>query len=254
MRARGATGLRPVAQLEAVSEARWSVRAAHDPITIAIAEDSYLIRESLLHMLGGHGSVEIVAECSDPETLELAIERESPRVLVTETHMLRSIRPDGIDLAARLQRTHPGVGILVLTSAPDLALVEQLFDAGPGGRGYLLKHKIRHSGELIDAIEAVDRGESVMEPEILGTLMRTNTQTEDSQLTELTARERELLALVAEGQSNSAIAESLVVTKRAVEKHLNSIFPKLGLPASESERFSRRVKAALIFVEEQAQP
>jgi DNA-binding NarL/FixJ family response regulator len=246
--------LRPVAQLGALSEARWSARAAHDPITIAIAEDSYLIRESLVHMLGGHGSVEIVAVCSDPDTLELAIERESPRVLVTETHMLRSTRPEGIDLAARLRRTHPEVGVLVLTSAPDLALVEQLFDGGASGRGYLLKHKIRHSGELIDAIEAVVRGESVMDPEIVGRLVRTNTQTEDSPLTKLTARERELLALVAQGQSNGAIAESLVVTKRAVEKHLNSIFSKLGLPASESERLSRRVKAALIFVAEQAQP
>jgi DNA-binding NarL/FixJ family response regulator len=220
-------------------------------IPVAIAEGSYLIRESLVHLLGGHERVEIVAVCSDREGLELAIERELPRVVVTEIRMRDSTSPEGIRLTARLRETHPGVGVLVLTRDADVEYAEQLFDRGTSGRGYLLKHAIRHSGELIAAIEAVDRGESVMDPEIVGALAGATKRTARSPLAELTARERELLALVAEGKSNGAIAESLVLTKRAVEKHLNSIFRKLGLQESGSGHVNRRVTAALIFVTEQ---
>ena len=136
----------------------------------------------------------------------------------------------------------------MLTQDADAGYVEQLLEHGSSGRGYMLKHRIRHSGELISAIEAVARGESVVDPAVMSALVGTTPRCASSSLAELTVRERQLLALVAEGKSNAAIAESLVVTKRAVEKHLNSIFRKLGLEASRSTHLSRRVTAALMFI------
>lgn len=238
---------RPVL-LRGVPQAR---RVADGPITIVIAEDSYLIRESLVYMLGGHDRVEIVAVCSDPAAVEFAIAWERPRVVLTETRMLGSSPSEGIEFAARLRRTNPNVAVLVLARDADAGYAEQLLYPGSGGRGCLLKHGIRHSGELIGAIEAVARGELVVDAGIVSAAVRTTGRYPRSSLAELTARERELLAHVAEGKSNAAIAESLVITKRAVEKHLNSIFPKLGLEASRSAHISRRVKAALMFLAEQ---
>jgi DNA-binding NarL/FixJ family response regulator len=235
-----------------LGEVPGTLQVADGPITVVIAEDSYLIRESLVHMLGGQDRVEIVAVCTDPAALEFAIAGERPRVVITETRMLGSTPSEGIELAARLRRTNPNVAVLVLTRDADAGYVEQLLEHdGSSGRGYVLKHRIRHSGELISAIEAVARGESVVDPEIVSALVRRTRRWPPSPLAELTVRERQLLALVAEGQSNAAIAESLVITKRAVEKHLNSIFHKLGLEASRSTHISRRVTAALMFISEQ---
>ena len=221
------------------------------PVTVAIAEDSYLIRESLLHMLGHDDRVEIVAVCADWPTLESAIEEEQPRVILTEIRMPYCEGPEGLRVASRLRRTHPGIGVLVLSQYSDPAYAEQLLESGSSRRGYLLKERIRHRGELIAAIEAIDRGESVLDPKIVDVLMRARTRAAHSPLEGLTPREHELLAMIAQGKSNTAIAEALVLTKRAVEKHVNSIFYKLGLPAAESEHVSRRVKAALIFLSEQ---
>ena len=229
---------------------RRALRAVADPITVVVAEDSYIIRESLARMLGDHNGVEVAAVCPDLWALEQAIDRCRPDVVVTELTIPPSTGHEGIVLAAQLRRNHPGVGVLVLSRDLDVGAAEELFHPNAGGRGYLLKQGIRHSGELIRAIEAVHRGESAVDPEIVGAMMRTSSRAERSPLSMLTPRERELLALVAEGKSNAAIAESLVLTKRAVEKHVNSIFRKLGLQASGSEQFSRRVKAALIFVAE----
>ncbi len=228
-----------------------TLRVADGPITVVIAEESYLIRESLVYMLGGYDRVEIVAVCSDPAALEFALAWERPRVVLTETRMLGSTPSEGIEFAARLRRTNPDVAVLVLARGGDAGYVEQLLERGSGGRGCLLKHCIRHSGELICAIEAVARGELVVDPGIVSALVRTTGRYPRLSLEELTARERELLAHVAEGKSNAAIAKSLFITKRAVEKHLNSIFPKLGLEASRSAHISRRVKAALMFLAEQ---
>jgi DNA-binding NarL/FixJ family response regulator len=228
-----------------------ALRAVPNPITIAVAEDSYIIRESFARMLCGHDGVEVAAVCPDLWALEQAIDRFHPDVVITEITIRPSTGHEGIVLAAQLRRTHPGIGVLVLSRDLDVEAAEQLFHPNASGRGYLLKQRIRHSGELITAIEAVHRGESAVDPEIVTAMMRTSSRAERSQLSTLTPRERQLLALVAEGRSNAAIAESLVLTKRAVEKHVNSIFRKLGLQTSGSEQFSRRVKAALIFVAQQ---
>ena len=221
------------------------------PIPVALAEGSYLIRESLVQMLHVHTGVELVAVCADRDALEEAIECRRPRVVLTDVRMLHSTGPDGIQLADRLRQRHPRVGVLVLADNANAERLEQLFASGSARRGVLLKHQIRHSRELIVAIEAVDRGETVMDPELVSALIGTKAQPAHSPLAQLTARERGLLALLAEGQSNAAIAESLVITKRAVEKHVNSIFHKLGLEASRSAHISRRVTASLIFLAEQ---
>ncbi len=220
-------------------------------VRVAIAEDSYLIRESLLHLLGDDDRVEVVAVCGDSSTLAAALESAGPEVIVMEIRLPPADGPEGIRIAQRLRQTHPDLGVLILSQYADPEYAEQLLASGSSHRGYLLKERIRHRGELIAAIEAVARGESVFDPKIVDVLVQARSRGERSPLTDLTPRELELLRMIAEGKSNGAIAESLFLTKRAVEKHVNSIFVKLGLPPSESEHVSRRVKAALIFLAEQ---
>jgi DNA-binding NarL/FixJ family response regulator len=142
------------------------------PVPVAIADGSYLIRESLVQMIRAHNGVELVAVCADRGALEAAIERERPRVVLTEIRMRHSTAPDGIQLAARLRQTHPHVGVLMLAGDTNAQYVEQLLESGSGRRGFLLKHKIRDSGELIAAIEAVDRGETVVDPALICVLIR----------------------------------------------------------------------------------
>ena len=220
------------------------------PIGVVIVEDSYLIRESLVHLLSSDGRVEVVGACGDSKSLGALIERGRPRVIVTEVRVPPRRGPEGIRIAQRLRGTHPDLGVLILSQYGDPAYAELLLETGSSHRGYLLKERIRHREELIEAIQAVARGESVFDPKIVELLIRARGRAEQSPLRELTPRELELLKLLAEGKSNAAIAASMVLTKRAVEKHVNSIFVKLSLPATESEHVSRRVKAALIFLGE----
>ena len=220
-------------------------------VRVAIAEDSYLIRESLLHLLSDDDRVEIVAVCGDANTLTAALEDAGPEVIVMEIRLPPADGPEGIRIAQRLRQTHPDLGVLILSQYADPEYAEQLLASGSSHRGYLLKERIRHRGELIAAIQAVARGESVFDPKIVDVLVQARSRGERSPLTDLTPRELELLRMIAEGKSNGAIADSLFLTKRAVEKHVNSIFVKLGLSPSESEHVSRRVKAALIFLAEQ---
>jgi DNA-binding NarL/FixJ family response regulator len=155
---------------------------------------------------------------------------------------------EGIAVAARLRETDPNVGVVVLSQYAEPAYALSLLGEGTGGRAYLLKERIRDKDELIRAIKAVARDGSVIDPTIVDVLIDARSRASKSKLSELTARERQLLAEIAAGKSNSAIAESLVLTKRAVEKHVNSIFSKLNLP--ETHDVSRRVKATLIFLSE----
>ncbi len=221
------------------------------PIGVVIVEDSYLIRESLVHLLSGDGRVEVVGVCGDSNKLGALIERTRPRVIVTEIRVPPRRGPEGIRIARRLRETHPELGVLILSQYGDPAYAESLLETGASHRGYLLKERIRHREELLEAIEAVARGESVFDPKLVELLIRARGRAEQSPLRGLTPRELELLKLLAEGKSNAAIAASMVLTKRAVEKHVNSIFVKLGLPATDSDHVSRRVKAALIFLAEQ---
>ena len=221
------------------------------PIRVVLAEDSYVIREFLTMALSGAPEVELMAVCCNGKELETAIGTWHPDVVLTDIRMPPSGADEGLRVAARLRETNPEVGVVVLSQYAEPAYALGLLDKGTGGRAYLLKERIRDKAELLRAIEAVARGRSVIDPAIVDVLIEARSRAAQSRLSELTPRERELLAEIAKGKSNGAIAESLVLTKRAVEKHVNSIFAKLDLP--ETEDVSRRVKATLIFLSEEEQ-
>ena len=215
---------------------------------MAIAEDAYLIREVLTTMLNEAPQIDLVAVCSNATELRSAVDRRHPDVVVTDIRMPPSGTDEGIRFATALRESNPQIGVVVLSQYAEPAYALALLEHGTGGRAYLLKERIRNRAELIGAIQAVAAGGSVIDPSIVDVLIEAQTRTANSRLAELTPRERELLAEIATGKSNGAIAESLFLTKRAVEKHVNSIFAKLDLP--ESQDVSRRVKATLIFLSE----
>jgi DNA-binding NarL/FixJ family response regulator len=223
--------------------------SARTPIGIVIAEDSYMIREFLTTMLAAAPEVELLAVCSNAKELQQAIDKWSPEVVVTDIRMPPSGNDDGIRVAARLRETSPNVGVVVLSQYAEPAYALALLDKGTGRRAYLLKERVRKRDELVGAIEKVAQGGSIIDPAIVDVLIEARSRAAHSRLSELTVRERELLAEIAAGKSNGAIAESLFLTKRAVEKHVNSIFAKLDLP--ETQDVSRRVKATLIFLAEE---
>jgi len=222
---------------------------AAQPVRLVVADDSYMIREFLIAALNAAADVELVAVATNGKELEKAIEVWEPDVVVTDIRMPPSGAEEGVRIAARLRETHPDVGVVVLSQYAEPAYAISLLEHGTGGRAYLLKERIRDREELIAAILAVARGGSAIDPIIVDVLIEARCKAPKSKLSELTPRERELLAEIAAGKSNAAIAESLVLTKRAVEKHVNSIFSKLNLP--ESQDLSRRVKATLIFLSEE---
>ena len=224
-------------------------RVDRTPIRVAVAEDSYVIREFLTTTLGSSPQIELVAVCTNGTELERAITTADPEVIVTDIRMPPSGADEGIRIATGLRETRPHVGVVVLSQYAEPAYAVALLDRGTGGRAYLLKEGVRNRQELIDAIETVARGGSVIDPTIVEVLIEARSRAANSRLSQLTPRERELLAEIATGKSNGAIAKSLVLTKRAVEKHVNSIFSKLGL--RETDDVSRRVKATLIFLSEE---
>jgi DNA-binding NarL/FixJ family response regulator len=224
-------------------------RARH-PIRVVVAEDSYLIRESLSQMLDDEPGIELLAVCADGDELRAKIDSLDPEVVITDIRMPPSGGEEGIRIARRLRETHPQTGVVVLSQYAEPAYALALLDEGAGGRSYLLKQNLHNRRALLDTIEEVAGGGSRIDALVVETLVRAQSHKARSPLNELTPRERELLAQIAEGKSNQAIAQSLVITKRAVEKHVNSIFLKLGLTQSEGGS-SRRVKAALIFLADQ---
>ena len=218
-------------------------------IRVALAEDSYVIREFLTATLSAAPEIELVAVCTNGKELRTAIATWNPEVVLTDIRMPPSGADEGVRIASALRDTRPDVGVVVLSQYAEPAYALSLLQQGTGGRAYLLKERIRDKEQLIDAIKAVARGGSVIDPMIVDVLIEARSRAAKSQLSELTPRERELLAEIAAGKSNTAIAESLVLTKRAVEKHVNSIFSKLNLP--ETQDVSRRVKATLIYLSEE---
>ncbi len=215
-------------------------------LRVAIADDSYLVREGLTKLLDGDPLLELSAVCEDTYSLLDAVARVAPHVVVTDIRMPPFREREGIRLAAGLRETHPEVGVVVLSQYADPVMALELFAGGSHGRAYLLKERIGDRNELVEAIQAVADKRSVVDPKIIDLLIAERSRASASPLDELTGREREVLAEVATGKSNAAIAAQLFLTKRAVEKHINAIFMKLNL--RESEDISRRVKAALIFL------
>ena len=219
------------------------------PIRVVLAEDSYIIREFLAATLSSAPQVELMAVCCNAKELQRAIEVWSPDVVLTDIRMPPAGTDEGIRIAAELRDSAPEVGVVVLSQYAEPAYVLALLERGTGRRAYLLKERIRKRDELISAIEMVAQGGSVIDPKIVDVLIQARSRATHSRISQLTPRERELLSEIASGKSNGAIAESLFLTKRAVEKHVNSIFSKLDLP--ETQDVSRRVKATLIFLAEE---
>lgn len=215
-------------------------------LRVVVAEDSFLIREFLEEMLSSSPEIELLETCSNGKELLAAVERSHPDVVMLDIRMPPSGDGEGIRVAGRLRETDPDIGVVVLSQYAEPAYALALLDHGTSRRAYLLKERIRSRQDVIGAIEAVATGGSVIDPAIVDVLIEARARARDMRLSQLTGREREVLAEIASGKSNGAIAEKLVLTKRAVEKHVNSIFSKLDL--AEGEDTSRRVKATLIYL------
>ena len=222
------------------------------PIRVVVAEDAFLVREAVTRLLSDTPDVEMVASVGDRATLMATVEAEQPDVVVTDIRMPPTDSDEGILVAAELRATHPQTGVVVLSQYAEPAYVLKLLENGSARRAYLLKERVHHRGQLADAVRAVHDGGSYIDPKVVELLARSRERAADSPLAVLTPRERETLAEIAQGKSNEAIAESLVLTKRAVEKHINAIFMKLNLASAPD--VSSRVKAALLFLAESGSP
>jgi DNA-binding NarL/FixJ family response regulator len=221
-------------------------RGAMGVIRVALAEDNVLLREGISRLVSANEEFELVGAASDLPQLLAVVAEHDPDVVVTDIRMPPTGTDEGIQAAAWLRENHPRVGVVVLSqyTAPGYAVA--LLEHGSAGRGYLLKERVASVDELARAIRTVAQGGSVIDPMVVDELVRARSQERQSSLSSLTPRESEILAEMAQGKSNSAIAATLFVTERAVEKHTNSIFAKLGL--SEEKDVNRRVKAVLVFL------
>jgi len=215
-------------------------------IRVVLGEDSYLAREGITRVLADEDDIEVVATCEDLDSLRAAIDEASPDVVLTDIRMPPTNTDEGIRLAAELRTTHPEIGVVVLSQHAEPLYATKLLEQGSDRRAYLLKERVNDRSGLSRALHEVAAGGSVIDPRVVEGLLAVQRQRSDSRLDALTPREQEILALIAEGWSNSAIADRLVITKRAVERHINSIFLKLDL--GDYEDVSRRVKAALLYL------
>ena len=215
-------------------------------VSVALADDNLIVREGLAQLLDRQPDIEVVAMCGDLDSVMDAVDDQQPDVVLTDIRMPPTHTDEGIRLAALLRERHPDVGVVVLSNYAEPGFAMALLESGSEGRAYLLKERVQSPTQLAAAIHSVAAGGSVMDPKVVEPLVTARTRNEDSPLADLTTREREVLSEIAQGKSNAAIAESLVLTKRAVEKHINSIFLKLNL--SEVEDVSKRVKATLLYL------
>jgi DNA-binding NarL/FixJ family response regulator len=212
-------------------------------VRVAIAEDSVLLRAGLARLLDDAG-FEVVAQCGDADDLLLKVRSYSPDVAIVDIRLPPTHNDEGLRAALEIRAKHPSVGVLVLSQYVELGLALKLLADSAEGVGYLLKDRISDVNDFVAALRRVAAGGSALDPIIVSTLV--SRQRPDDPLAELTPREREVLELMASGSSNQGIAEKLVITVRAVEKYVSSIFSKLGLPSTGSE--SRRVLAVLTFL------
>jgi len=219
-------------------------------VRVVLADDNLLVRQGVQRLLEAQDDIEVAATCADLDTLLAAVEAERPDVVLTDIRMPPTGLDEGIRAAERLRTSHPSVGVVVLSQHDDAAYAVALLGAGSGRRAYLLKDRVADPESLVGAIREVARGGSVIDPKVVETLVAARAQAAHSPLGELTPREREVLAEMAQGKNNAAIARALVLTPRAVEKHINAIFAKL--PLGEDSGVDRRVKAVLLFLSESA--
>jgi DNA-binding NarL/FixJ family response regulator len=216
-------------------------------VRVVIAEDLALLRDGLTRLLEAHDA-EVVAAVADGDALVAAVARHAPDVAVVDVRLPPTFTDEGIRAALRARRERPGLPVLVLSQYVERTYAAELLSDGAGGVGYLLKDRVADPREFVDAVRRVAAGGTALDPEAVAQLL--GARGDDGPLSELTPREREVLALMAEGRTNGAIAERLVVTDGAVEKHVSNIFLKLGLRPSDADH--RRVLAVLAWLGEDA--
>jgi DNA-binding NarL/FixJ family response regulator len=216
-------------------------------IRVALGEDNALLRDSIGRVIATEDGMDLVGTAEDYDSVLSLVERERPDVLVTDIRMPPSNTDEGIRVAAELRRRQPGVGVVVLSQHAHPAYAMSLLEQGSAGRAYLLKERVGEIDELLHAIREVVAGRSMIDPEIVDLLV-TGGRAPASALERLTPREREVLAEMASGKNNAAIARTLVLSDGAVEKHINSVFLKLGVTFEPDG--NRRVMAVLRWLSE----
>jgi DNA-binding NarL/FixJ family response regulator len=213
------------------------------------AEDNYLVREGTVALLAETGEIEVIATAASKDELLAAVEEHGPDAVLTDIRMPPTGTDEGIDAARTIRSEHPQIGVVVLSQFADDAYAYELLRDGAEGLGYLLKERVADVEEVVRALNEVSKGGSVLDPRVVEALVSAKDRMVHSPLASLTDREREVLSLMAQGRNNAGIAETLFLTERAVEKHINSMFHKLGL--SEEPNVHRRVMAVLAFLQEQ---
>jgi DNA-binding NarL/FixJ family response regulator len=214
-----------------------------DSITVAIAEDSAILRDGLVQLLTDRGFI-VLAAVSDGSALQRAVEADPPDVAVVDVRMPPTFTDEGLRAALALRQSHPDVGILVFSQYVETSYAAELLAGGAARVGYLLKDRVADVADFVDALVRVASGGTALDPEVVTQLMGASRQTDT--LAALSPRERQVLAGMAEGRTNSAIATNLVVSEGAVEKHIANIFAKLDLPATSADH--RRVLAVLRYL------
>ena len=217
-------------------------------IRVVLAEDHYLVREGVRRLIEAQDELELVAVCEDLPTLITAIEKDPDGidVVLTDIRMPPTSTNEGLQAAERLHELNPKAGVVLLSQFVDPAYALAFLERGSRGRGYLLKERVSDVDQLLHALREVARGGSFIDPKVIDALVAARSKAASSPLAHLTPRELEILGEMAQGKNNAAIAAALVLSERAVEKHISSIFSKLSL--TEERDLHRRVKAVLLFL------
>jgi DNA-binding NarL/FixJ family response regulator len=218
------------------------------PIRVIVAEDSLLVREGIAKLLGADDDFEVGALVDDLPSLLDAVEADPPDVVLTDIRMPPTGTDEGVQAATMLRESHPDLGVVVLSQYAEPAYALALLDGGSERRAYLLKERISDPDQLGQAIRDVAAGGSVIDPKVVEVLVTARSRARTSPLAHLTPRETEVLAEIAQGKNNAAVGTALGLSERAVEKHISSLFAKLGLSAEPQTH--RRVKAVLLYLAE----
>ncbi|HEX6921719.1 MAG TPA: response regulator transcription factor [Actinomycetes bacterium] len=217
------------------------------PLRVVFADDNYLVREGVAALLAEADDIELVETVADPNSLLKAVATHRPDAVLTDIRMPPTHTMEGIEAAKRIRAEYPTTGVVVLSQYVEEDYAFELLEDGVAGLGYLLKERVSQLDELVRALHEVARGGSALDPKVVEGLMARKSSEASSPLLGLTEREREVLAEMATGRNNATIAKTLFMSERAVEKHIGSVFQKLGLV--EEGEVNRRVMAVLAFLE-----
>lgn len=222
------------------------------PLRVISADDNYLVRQGTAALLATSTEVDLVESVGDSSSLLAAVNTRQPDAVLTDIRMPPTFTTEGIEVAKQIRSHHPGIGVVVLSQYAEEEYAFELLAEGVSGLGYLLKERISEIDEVVRALHEVARGGSALDPKVVEALLQRGSTQASSPLLGLTEREGEVLRVMATGLSNAAIARSLYMSERAVEKHITSVFQKLGL--SEETQVNRRVSAVLAFLEAGGEP